>query len=550
MGELSFGERAKPRTPGQGGQWAEFQSAESLVSFFAFFNFTLDHAKTSSLQFFGGLSCCRHHRTDLVVLTKDKVPATIQCTLRVVKQFSEIECILEQSFGCVDQYFIWVAHGCAGLFERTGNTVTCVNIADGRSYTECRLSASVSGQSPISTADTHRRSEIQHIATSQSTKHLDRQCRFADIDTMLRHPLLTKALASPLVTNAYDAMDLLVPRSGFVWEGDCHANMLYYRLIKLALAPAVFFKEPFGAAATRRDIALIMDGPAVDEAVPSQWSRLAVAFQILAGRANTEPLPGMHASDLMQWSMRCAQLAGLVQKGALGLTNSSFSKLALMDAGLECHNAITDDCSLTLSSFRFANNVESWLTPLGLVDILQSHLPKAKVDILKIDIDSFDVDVLHAALNEITASVIIVEFEFQVPPPFSWTRHFTTRPAPTWASMYPASLSYFVEMLGGLSFFLYKANHNDAVFIHADVAELFTDVDDRLEFPIDEWACYLRQAFSNEHTRIPLPYVREWLFAAHVLDTVEFVWGNLSQVSHPPFSFDLLAPRSVRFSGT
>merc|ERR1711976_1131245 len=91
-----------------------------------------------------------------------------------------------------------------------------------------------------------------------------------------------------------------------------------------------------------------------------------------------------------------------------------------------------------------------------------------------------------------------------------------------------------------------KMNHNDAVFVHAEVSQVFTDSGYGLAFPVDEWSCYLQQAFSHdEHVRIAFSYLREWILVPNVWDTIDLVWGNISQVSTAPFSFDLLAPRTL-----
>jgi len=152
-------------------------------------------------------------------------------------------------------------------------------------------------------------------------------------------------------------MDLLVPRSGIVWEGDCYLNMLYYRLVVLALAPQDWFREPFGIAALRRDVSLILDA-STDKQLPShvgslQWARLAIMFKIVAERAEAEPLPGMPSSQLMQWAMRSWQYAGATEEESRSLPNSSISREWLAELGFE--KLYREDGAIC-ASFVFANN--------------------------------------------------------------------------------------------------------------------------------------------------------------------------------------------------
>eukprot|EP00928_Gymnodinium_smaydae_P033154 TRINITY_DN23827_c0_g1_i1.p1 TRINITY_DN23827_c0_g1~~TRINITY_DN23827_c0_g1_i1.p1 ORF type:complete len:625 (+),score=45.60 TRINITY_DN23827_c0_g1_i1:138-1877(+) len=337
---LSLGERATTLSSALWSEWAPFESPASLASFFAAYNFTVDEAKTSSLKFFSGLACCKHHRTDLVVLTRTEVP-DVPCTLRLLQQFSEVDCIYEKTFGCVDFDFIWVAQGCAGVFDRMGVSVACMNMIDGRSYSECRLAESSA-----------RSVNEESGARSQHAHMVDLPCSTTEVDTLLNHPLLTNALADAPAANAYDAMDLLVPRSGVVWEGDCHIGMLYYRLVTLALAPVGWFKDPFGVAATRRDISLIFhSAPYLEErwphAVPVQWLRVAFALKMLAGCSKAERLPGLPTSYLDDLATRSARLAGVEDSLT---SNSSYG------TGFACDEALSEGCTMSFGSLRLASN--------------------------------------------------------------------------------------------------------------------------------------------------------------------------------------------------
>lgn len=197
------------------------------------------------------------------------------------------------------------------------------------------------------------------------------------------------------------------------------------------------------------------------------------------------------------------------------------------------------------------NVVEAMITPYNVQALLQEHAVIGTIDFLKMDIDSFDGSILSAALDIVSAKIVIVEFDRSFPPPFQYALHYSERYSPQGPNestgcqdeipMKPDdfkctvgphpghSLSYLVTLLSK-GYFLYKIEQENAIFINKHVAPFFTTRDEVLTFPIDEWACYMQTPmlkpwlFTKKH-------VREWMLESDIHLALQRMWGNITRLS-------------------
>lgn len=200
--------------------------------------------------------------------------------------------------------------------------------------------------------------------------------------------------------------------------------------------------------------------------------------------------------------------------------------------------------------------IELAVTPTNIGRYLREHLIvgplDGPLDILQVDIDCFDVDVLDVALSVVQANVVIMEVVHGVPPPFRFAVHYAesyrldehyTNGTPP--ALFGASLSYLVDMLARKGFWLYKFNHDVAIFVHQRVAARFTDaLDSRVQFPVDEWSCYMDFMFTREfrYQGEWTSYMHEWFLDPDLYRAFGHIWRNLSSFNKHvglPFTLDI-----------
>lgn len=178
--------------------------------------------------------------------------------------------------------------------------------------------------------------------------------------------------------------------------------------------------------------------------------------------------------------------------------------------------------------------LHSFLTPSNIEAIFKEHFLSTKVDVVKIDMDSYHASILDAVLYVADVAVVIAEYEFEIPPPFLYAQHYAgenTYEAKERIGIWGASLSYLVRFMSRKGFLFYKMNENDAVWIHERYQELFASFDTDLRFPVDEWGCYLHTVFYNPNSPFPATWSREWLINSNLHASLQLIWKNVSMIS-------------------
>lgn len=117
----------------------------------------------------------------------------------------------------------------------------------------------------------------------------------------------------------------------------------------------------------------------------------------------------------------------------------------------------------------------------------------ARVDFLKIDIDSFDCAMARAALVEARPKAVWIEMNIGFPPPLRFMRQWDPRVFPALAphmeaGRYPAtmgcSISAAVALFGEAGYGLYGTDGLDAVFVREEFGKFVDDLG------VDEFLCY------------------------------------------------------------
>ncbi|CAE8676689.1 unnamed protein product [Polarella glacialis] len=204
------------------------------------------------------------------------------------------------------------------------------------------------------------------------------------------------------------------------------------------------------------------------------------------------------------------------------------------------------------------HTVEAAVTPDNVRELLRRY-QVSSVDILQLDIDCFDVSVLDVLLAEVHADVLVVELVNAIPPPFRFAAHYSPEfdlddhykdGRNEQPGYFGASLSYLVSFLDRRGFYFYKMNHMDGIWVHQSVAPLFAAADETgmLEFPVDEWACFMDHFVTLQDQGMELRsdgltrYMREWFMLPDMHEAFRRIWGNLSSLQSEvglPFTLDL-----------
>lgn len=150
---------------------------------------------------------------------------------------------------------------------------------------------------------------------------------------------------------------------------------------------------------------------------------------------------------------------------------------------------------------------------LGLVGKLITT-PPTWLDVLKVDIDSYDCPVLEVLLEAVKARIILVETNPSIPPPYQWAMlhhpelwdFFNGFHSPEEVPIRGCSLSYEVDLLQRFGYDFVAFGGHDAIFTHRSVRQAWSP----LKVPMDEFDCY-NEAFIAANG-IPIDLTRRWFF--------------------------------------
>lgn len=157
------------------------------------------------------------------------------------------------------------------------------------------------------------------------------------------------------------------------------------------------------------------------------------------------------------------------------------------------------------------------------------------LDLLVVDIDSFDCLIAEEALYLVQPKVLIIELAYHVPPPFRYCLQYDANSFAEWLTDYnvqafnPASgcsLSYAISKFRSHDMHLLQLVKQDAIFVHSSILPMLEHHLD-VRFPQDEFQCY-RQ--SRLWLQFPALYVREWFFVSHPAESLHRIWENMSSI--------------------
>lgn len=202
--------------------------------------------------------------------------------------------------------------------------------------------------------------------------------------------------------------------------------------------------------------------------------------------------------------------------------------------------------------------VATTITPQGVAGGALGDTIRAatggSVDVVKVDIDSFDCDVLRALLGGLEAAVLVLEVQPAAPPPIRFARLFHPEDPLThgWVG---CSVSYQAELLRP-AYQLILNSEDSAVFVRSSLlpvlealpaGSIFYWTRFKPRLPADEWDCF-RRTRTLDQTRLaarasqghvtPPAFVREWAFELRPIDARSRIWGNITELA---FSHELAA---------
>eukprot|EP00931_Biecheleriopsis_adriatica_P051338 TRINITY_DN29764_c0_g1_i1.p1 TRINITY_DN29764_c0_g1~~TRINITY_DN29764_c0_g1_i1.p1 ORF type:complete len:445 (+),score=49.65 TRINITY_DN29764_c0_g1_i1:63-1397(+) len=188
---------------------------------------------------------------------------------------------------------------------------------------------------------------------------------------------------------------------------------------------------------------------------------------------------------------------------------------------------------------------------LGRATVFQGVNDKS-VDIVKVDIDSYDCTLIQHVLSHVSAKVVVMEVDHAIPPPIKCVRlhGIPYIPGPRGQFLINGgdyrgcSLSYAVSLLASLGYLLLRFNGNDAAFIHKDMESRIQAAFAPNGLPMDEFHCYRLMDYEDLFAvrpggmeiylysfLFPPDIVQDWFFTGSADETLERVRGNLSMFS-------------------
>jgi len=196
--------------------------------------------------------------------------------------------------------------------------------------------------------------------------------------------------------------------------------------------------------------------------------------------------------------------------------------------------------------------IEAMVTPLALekgwlLNTIVKEVGKS-IDVLKVDIDSFDCAVLQALVHQMDIGVIILESQPLAPPPLKFARMWHPEDN-LQHGFYGCSLAYQLRILHP-TYNLFVYTEDDTIFIHSRYAGTLERLIDEMpgmlvswtsfpvHFPLDEIDCYRRSrallsARKLEEDReevpdFPVDIRREWALKLHPNEALTRLWSNLT----------------------
>lgn len=176
-------------------------------------------------------------------------------------------------------------------------------------------------------------------------------------------------------------------------------------------------------------------------------------------------------------------------------------------------------CERHQAAFPLVQVMCSAVTPQNILALVAEMVtqPPTWLDVLKVDIDSYDCPVLEVLLGALKARVVLVEANPSIPPPYRWAMlhhpelwaFFNSFPNPEEVPIRGCSLSYEVDLLHRFGYDFVAFGGHDAIFTHSSVRAAWLP----LRPPMDEFDCY-NEAFIAANG-IPIQLTRRWFFGVN-----------------------------------
>jgi len=189
-----------------------------------------------------------------------------------------------------------------------------------------------------------------------------------------------------------------------------------------------------------------------------------------------------------------------------GIENNS---LVLLAAGWRAVWVGNEDLALAVDDFPQTIAYEkTWVTRDNVVASALSGLSRlgvsqSEIAILMVDLDGNDLHITETLLDGgLSPMALVVEYNSYLPPPISWTMEYD--PAHVWqppSLHYGASLQAYVDLLSARGYLLVACNAqtgNNAFFVHARVADRFTDVS---RDPMDLYVGRAQSVYNTPHNK-------------------------------------------------
>ena len=204
------------------------------------------------------------------------------------------------------------------------------------------------------------------------------------------------------------------------------------------------------------------------------------------------------------------------------------------------------------------------VNPRNVQHLIRNNYGRDAVNnFLKVDIDSFDVRVLQATLQVLSATLVTVEFDptslipFVLPCTFRRTGprsnhqfkycrdEVPSQPQDYTCCTHPmVSILYLVGNLSGEGYSTRSRWMKLMGSLSMNVLPPAPKRQDGLRFPIDEWACCMQTPVITKPWPFPAQFTQEWM-ADDVYTAFSQLWSNVSRFSHinhfehVPFTLDI-----------
>jgi hypothetical protein len=115
--------------------------------------------------------------------------------------------------------------------------------------------------------------------------------------------------------------------------------------------------------------------------------------------------------------------------------------------------------------------LNTFVTPLNICELFREHRVPYSPDILKLDIDGYDLSILRAILNEYQPKVIVAEINEKIPVPIRFEVLYS--PTFVWdqSHFYGCSLQSFADALHPCGYVLTRLDGNNVVAVNTQYIE-------------------------------------------------------------------------------